>query len=179
MKKSDLKENCLRPLALKDAPLMHEWMQDDSVVRDLQNDFHQMTVDDCESFIEQSLMDNDNLHLAIVNANDEYQGTVSLKHVTNESAEFAIVIRSNAFGKGIAKNAMEEIIRIGFEEKGLEYIYWCVSPKNKRAVRFYEKNGYTCVSPNNITIVGYNKELIKSYQWYMITRTFYKIEEWF
>ncbi len=39
------------------------------------------------------------LHLAIVDDNDIYMGTVSLKHITNQSAERAIILRSCALGK--------------------------------------------------------------------------------
>lgn len=37
---------------------------------------------------------------------------------------------------------MAEIIRIGFEEKGLKKIYWYVDSANQRAIKFYDKNGY-------------------------------------
>ena len=66
---------------------------------------------------------------------------MSLKHITKGSAEFAIVIRSTVMGHGYSSFAMSEIIRIGFE-KGLSSIYWCVNPTNKRAIQFYDKNGY-------------------------------------
>lgn len=37
-----------------------------------------------------------NLHLAIVDENDEYMGTVSLKNIEEDKAEFAITVRKNA-----------------------------------------------------------------------------------
>ena len=70
-------------------------------------------------------------------------GTVSLKHIANNMAEFAIAIRKKAMAKGIASAAMREIIRYGFEEKKLNVIYWCVDEKNQRACHFYDKNKYT------------------------------------
>ena len=41
----------LRKLEEKDAPLMLEWMHDDSVVHNLATDFSKKTLDDCKKFI--------------------------------------------------------------------------------------------------------------------------------
>ena len=41
-------------------------------------------------------------------------GTVSLKHIKNNTAEFAIAIRKIAMGYGFASYAMNEIIQYGF-----------------------------------------------------------------
>ena len=69
-------------------------------------------------------------------------GTVSLKHLHKDWAEFAIVIRKAAMGKGISRDAMAEILRYVTEELKLPRIYWCVSRDNARAVKFYDKNRY-------------------------------------
>ena len=90
----------LRELKTKDAPLMLEWMHDDSVTHDLQTDFASKTMDDALSFINNSLTDDKNLNLAITDDNDEYMGTVSLKHIDGNAAEFAITVRSCAMGGG-------------------------------------------------------------------------------
>lgn len=132
----------LRKLKRKDAPLMFEWMHDPIVVENLQTDFASKTIEDCMTFIDASQNDKENIHIAIVDDDDEYMGTVSLKHVTAFEAEFAIVVRRPAMGKGYSKYGMDEIIRHGFGDLGLESIYWYVSPENKRALHFYDKNGY-------------------------------------
>ena len=69
-------------------------------------------------------------------------GTVSLKNVEDGSAEFAITVRKSAMGRGYSWYGMEEIIRLAFEEFGLESVYWCVSRENERAVRFYDKHNF-------------------------------------
>lgn len=143
----------LRELKIEDAEPMLEWMKDDSVVHDLQTDFLKMEISDCKNFIKQakelySQKKPRYLHYAITDEDsedfDEYLGTVSLKNVdyNYRRAEFAITIRRKAMGLGLAGLAMKEIIRIGFECYNLNLIYWYVSPENKRANRFYEKNGY-------------------------------------
>lgn len=163
----------LRKLQQKDAPLMLEWMHDLSVVKDLQTDFVKKTLKDCEAFIENSQTNIYNLHFAITDENDEYMGTVSLKHIKGTSAEFGITIRGCAMGRGYSKWAMEEIFRKGVEELSLAKVYWCVSPLNERALRFYDKNGYQRIEMLESDIETmlleeelYTKEQISTYVWY-------------
>ena len=132
----------LRELELKDAPLMLEWMHDESVVGKLKGNFLEKTLADAETFILASTNKKENIHLAIVSDEDEYMGTVSLKNVENGSAEFGIAVRKSAMGRGYSWYGMEEIIRLAFEEYGLESVYWCVSRENERAVRFYDKHNF-------------------------------------
>ncbi len=134
----------LRRLREEDALLMLEWMNDDRVVHDLHRDFSCMTKEDCLHFIRNSQESVTDIHMAVVDDADIYMGTVSLKNIDRDdkSAEFAITVRYCAMGKGFSQYAMQEILKTGLEEMKLDGIYWCVSINNKRAVRFYEKNGY-------------------------------------
>ena len=154
----------LRMLRKEDAPLMLEWMHDRSVVEHLATNFQEKTIEDCLSFVENAQMYPNNLHWAIVNDSDEYMGTVSLKNLGEGCGEFAITVRKCAMGKGYSRFAMDEILEYGSRELNLNGIYWCVSPKNVRAVRFYDKNGYhrTQVVPDRIK-EHYSQELI----WYV------------
>ena len=158
----------LRKLMRKDAPYMLEWMHDVSVVENLQANFLSKTIKDCEEFIESAQNDDKNMHLAVVDQDDIYMGTVSLKHIKNKSAEFAITVRNLAMGKGYSKFAMEKIIRIGFEELGLDTIYWCVSRENKRAIHFYDKNEYQRIAINclDVKVSGYTEDQMIQYLWY-------------
>lgn len=131
----------LRELKQEDAPLMLAWMHDESVVSDLRGNFAAKTIDDCRSFIANSITE-ENIHLAIASDTDEYMGTVSLKNIENGSAEFAITVRAEAMGRGYSWFGMEEIIKKAFNELGLESVYWCVSRDNTRAVRFYDKHNF-------------------------------------
>ena len=162
----------VRHLLSKDAPLMLEWMHDKSVVENLQANFAAKTLADCEGFIRSCGDPSENLHMAIVDDNDEYMGTVSLKHIRKDrkDGEFAITIRACAMGKGISAFGMQEIIRIGLEEQGLDTVYWCVSPDNKRAVRFYDKNNYPRVPVSTLEPIGYTQEQMQYYIWYAVTK---------
>ena len=158
----------LRELKIKDAPLMLEWMHDPFVVENMQTDFASKTLDDCKNFIIAAQDTSENIHKAIVDENDIYMGTVSLKNIDAQSAEFAITVRRCAMGKGFSKFAMTEIIQLGFEKMNLNTVYWCVSPDNKRAVRFYDKNKYQRVQSKDIKVSSYSKELVNSLLWYVV-----------
>lgn len=134
----------LRKLELKDAAYMLEWMHDPSVVEYMGTNFAEKTIDDCRKFIEASQICTDTLNLAVTDDEDNYMGTVSLKHIDREkkTAEFAITVSAAAMGKGYSKYGMRTILEKGIRELLLEKIYWCVSAENLRAVRFYDKSGY-------------------------------------
>lgn len=134
----------LRKLKLEDAPLMYEWLHDENVIKYLDIINTDKTMDDCKDFIIKSWNCDENLHLAVIDDTGTYMGTVSLKHIDMEQkeAEFAIALRSSAMGLGFSDYGMREILRIGYEEKDLERIYWYVNTANKRAIRFYDKRGY-------------------------------------
>ena len=161
----------LRDLKLKDAPLMLEWMHDKSVVEDLRTNFLSKTMEDCQNFIQHSWEDKKNWNVAIVDEDDIYMGTVSLKNIKEDSAEFGITVRSCAMGKGYSIWAMNEVLRIGFEEYKVQKIYWCVSPDNKRACRFYDKNGFRKVDATELDMIeGYTQEQLDAYVWYLESR---------
>lgn len=158
----------LRPLSQNDAPLMLEWMHDPDVVGHLSANFAEKTLEDCSRFIDQAGNTRDDLHLAVADENDEYMGTVSLKHIAGGTAEFAITVRACAMGKGYSRYGMTAILEKGKQELGLTAIYWCVSQKNARAVRFYDKNGYARTNrvPAHIQN-AYTKDQCSDFIWYI------------
>ena len=177
----------IRGLKSEDAPLMLEWMLDSSVVKMMNRNFSEMTLEDCNSFIEKNKLpsdvDKDGLveelkkrgcaHLAIVDISDEYLGTVSLKNIDTESgtAEFAITIRSSAMGTGASAVGMSDILTLGHREMGLGIIYWYVNKENQRAIKFYDKCSYTRCTVSDLERFGVKLEddlkNNPSYQWYV------------
>lgn len=163
----------LRKLEGRDAGLMLEWMHDPLVTAYLQNHFADKTLADCRQFIADSKIDSRNVHMAVADEEDTYMGTVSLKHIEGGMAEFAIAMRSCAHGKGFSQYGMAEILRYGLENLGLDFIYWCVNPANRRAVRFYDKNGYDRIEAGRLDSVcrrqiakSYSEEQIAGCIWY-------------
>ncbi len=163
----------LRELKFQDADRMIEWMHDPFVVEKLRTDFSRKTKEDCLSFIENSRNDK-NFNLAITDDDDVYMGTVSLKHITSRSAEFAITVHRDAMGKGYALWAMKEMLDLGFKEYHINEIYWCVAKDNLRALKFYDKNGFGRIGYEELSISDdYSLSQIKSYVWYRITANDY------
>lgn len=135
----------IRKLQEKDSELMFEWMSDNDVTQWLHGDYQNAIIEDATSFIESTENIIDELHFAIANDEDEYMGTVSLRHIDNSNgiAEFAIVVRKAAMTKGYAWQGMLQVLDFAFKSLDLECVYWRVSQDNKRALRFFEKHGFT------------------------------------
>lgn len=161
----------LRKLEMKDAPLMLEWMHDEEVTRNLSANFAAKTISDVQKFIADSQNTQTDLHLAVVSDTDLYMGTVSLKHIdrVNGTAEFAISVRRAAMSKGYAWFGMSEILRIGFEELGLNCICWCVSEENRRAVRFYDKHNFQKTATVPPAILQRYQDM-HGLQWYAVQK---------
>ena len=159
----------LRKLELKDAPLMLQWMHDESVTEKLQADFASKTLEDAEKFIKASWDLKTDLHMAVVADSDEYMGTVSLKHIENGTAEFAITVRTEAMGKGYSWFGMKAIIEKAFNELNLDCVYWCVDKYNTRAVRFYDKHNFNEAFdiPKNV-IERYSS--LNNLKWYSVLK---------
>lgn len=153
---------------------MLEWMHMEDIAGYFQTDFRSMTIKDCEKFIMKSDTSR-HIHYAVTDCMGEYLGTVSLKHIQNQTAEFAIVLRKKAMGSGCAAEAMKEIFRIGFLDMDLRSIYWYVLPQNQRAVRFYDKNGCQRADWHKIEKLlrenaGTDMTADRRYLWYMESR---------
>lgn len=159
----------LRKLKLKDAPFMLEWMHDSDVVKYLKGNFKDKTIEDCKTFINNSIKDCNNIHMAIVSDSDEYMGTVSLKDIKKDEkcAEFGISIRKNAMGRGYSWFAMKAMLDYGFKKCGLDYIYWCVSNDNIRACKFYDKHHFS--EMKDVPCFAKNKySKLNSLKWYIV-----------
>ncbi len=133
----------LRPLRSGDIPGMLEWMRDPEINRWFRFDADQMTEEKAEKFIQESFTETDR-HYAIADESDEYLGTISLEEIDRENghALYAISLRSRAQGRGFALEATKELLRIAFEELGMERVYLNVISDNYRARRLYEKAGF-------------------------------------
>ena len=139
----------LRELKEKDAEYMLEWMHDPDIQKGFKKDFLDATIDDAKSFIKKSkiprqLISGKDLHYAIVNDDDVYLGTISLKKLDldNLSAEYAITTRKGAHGRGVGSRATKLILKKAFLELGLHRVYLNVYADNTDAIRLYKRCGF-------------------------------------
>ena len=159
----------IRKLRVQDAPLMLEWMHDYSVIQYFRENFADKKLDDCVRFIISSQDETENIHFAVADDADEYMGTVSLKHIRQGTAEFGIALRDCGIGCGYAASALQEILEYGYKNRGIDTVYLCVDPENRRALRFYEKHGFQrCEVPDQAS--GYTDEEKRKYIWYQLKK---------
>ena len=138
----------LRKLKEEDAEGMMEWMHDPDIQQYFRFPAQDKTYEDVLDFIhkaETTPIDGRDMHFAVADENDEYLGTISLKNIdmSARKAEYAICLRKCAQGKGIAFWATNQILKMAFEKYHFQRIYLNVLSDNKRAIRFYEKCGFT------------------------------------
>lgn len=172
-----MEDKIIRDLEMRDAEGMLEWMRDSSVNCFFRFDAEHMDYDKVSEFIcnaDKEKKENHNFNWAVVNADDEYMGTISLKHVNSQSktAEYAISMRKTAQGGGYAKRATEQVLKMAFEEWNLNRVYLNVISDNVRAIRFYEKCGFVYEGEfrNHICIRGE----LKSLKWYAMLKSEYE-----
>lgn len=134
----------LRELTLDDAVGMSEWYKDREVTQYLHGNYSDSTVNDAIRFINEESKNANEIHYAIANDENDYIGTVSLRHIDEleSTAELAIVVKSNFFAKGYAWFAVCEMLKIAFSKLNIRGIYWRVYSKNHRALRFFDKHGF-------------------------------------
>lgn len=132
----------MRKLEDKDAEGMYEWMTDPDIICFFRFDASSISIQSCLDYIHHAYDDPKSIHYAIADENDEYLGTISLKNITEQDAEYAISTRKKAHGTGAALSATKEILRIAFEEYQLKRVYLNVLTDNLRANAFYKKCGF-------------------------------------
>ena len=152
----------LRPLEAKDAKGMLEWLKDESVTEYLTINGSNMSLDDALNFVKKAKDESENLHRAIVNSDDDYLGTISLKNIdmAKKEAEYAITLHPSAMGTGVATTASKLITELASNELSLNRVYLNVLRVNKRAVRFYEKLGYRYTHSTYTDFNGEELELV-------------------
>ena len=165
----------LRQLEDKDAPLMLEWMRDTEVARHFRFDASRATLVSIKDFIKKSKNMDIDANFAIVNENDEYLGTVSLKNIDNsaKNAEYAISLRKRAQGCGCGYAATVKILEYAYYSLGLDRVYLNVLSENVVAVKFYERFGFIFEGEFKSHVFIRNE--IHSLKWFRLMKNEYEL----
>lgn len=138
----------LRPMVEADAPAMWETVNDPEG-----NDLTQTTAtfvyEDIVQWCASRADQDERLDLTIVeNATGQVAGEAVLNHydAEHDSANFRIGLRGPAwYGRGLGTEATRLIVTHGLETIGLARITLTALARNPRAVRAYEKAGFSVV----------------------------------
>lgn len=154
----------------KDAIRILSWIKDPEINQYFQFNSAKANLDSVLAFIKESKNQSESIHMAVVDDNDFYLGTISLKNINLESsnAEYAISMCKDAHGTGAAKYATGEILKIAFENLNLNRVYLNVLSDNIRANKFYMKNHFIFEGElkEHIQINGVLKDL----KWYRLLK---------
>ena len=136
----------LRPVTAEDADASWEMVHDPEGI-DLTATAVSFTREQVEAWCGSRADAEERLALAVVeNATGEYAGEVVLNEFdpATESANFRIGLRGPAwYGRGLGGEATALVVAHGLGPVGLERITLTVLARNPRAIRVYERAGFT------------------------------------
>ena len=137
----------LRPLQKADASLLYEWITDRTLV--IHNaPFWPVSESDHESWIESMMTKRSDLVIFVIEEIDSERtiGTCQLFNINwiHRSAELQIRIGDVTHqGKGFGTDAVRLLCEFGYADLNLHRIYLHVFASNQRAIRAYEKSGFS------------------------------------
>jgi diamine N-acetyltransferase len=138
----------LRAVERSDLPKFHEWLNDPEVTRGLAM-YLPLSMGDEEKWFERVTQAEPDQRALAIEVKDRQTwrlvGNAGLFNLewNNRSAEFGIFIGDKSrWDKGYGTEALELILRHGFDTLNLHRIYLRVYASNPRARRSYEKAGF-------------------------------------
>jgi RimJ/RimL family protein N-acetyltransferase len=139
----------LRGVEHSDVPRFHEWLNDPEVIEGLSIYLPMSMIDEEKWFEKLAQLEQAEKPLSIdLKNNGDWRliGNIGIFNLEwpNRSAEFGIFIGDKSlWNKGYGTEAVELILKHGFETLNLNRIYLRVYSTNLRAKRSYEKAGFT------------------------------------
>lgn len=136
----------LRAIERADLPAFHRWFNDPDVTRFLGIPFPALSFEDEERFFENLRGNSSRRAYAIVVAEgDRLIGNCELRglRVGGYDAELGIAIgEKTAWGMGYGSEAVELLLRVGFDGLRLHRIWLTVAEYNERGIAAYTKCGF-------------------------------------
>lgn len=137
----------LRKLSANDYTTYHDWRNDIEVMQSTSPQLDLYTLEETEQFISMISAQSDAKGYMIEHKETgKVVGIISLINIDykNRSAECIIDIGSkDMWGQGIGSDAMSLILKFAFTELNLHRVYLQVFDFNERAIKLYEKMGFT------------------------------------
>ena len=135
----------LRPLEERDLPTCVEWMHDREVTRWLASVGEPPTLADEQEWYDRRRADPDSVMWAIETAEGRLIGNVELRLTpAARRAEMGIVVGDKAeWNQGYGTHTVQLVLRYAFKELELNRVELTTDEENARAIRCYEKCGFT------------------------------------
>ena len=155
----------LRAIEREDIPRFVEWLNDSEVTRYLTMYLPFSRAQE-EGWFEQHLNDEKSCVLAIETMEGEHIGSVGLHDIQwkDRSAQLGVFIgERDLWGQGYGTDAIRALLRLAFHEMALHRITLRVFDFNLRAIRCYQKCGFSqegCLREAHFTEGRYHDVLI-------------------
>ncbi|MGO4900963.1 GNAT family N-acetyltransferase [Bacillus sp. GM2] len=138
----------LRKVTVEDAELYHIWRNDIEVMRNTNPFLDIYSIEATRDFIEQVILGSNTAksYMILERVNEKPIGITSLINIDhkNRNAECIIDIGEKDFwGKGYGREALTLLLNYAFLEMNLHRVYLRVFSFNKKAIRLYEKLGFS------------------------------------
>ena len=133
----------LRPHTEADLPNYVEWLNDPEVTQFTQIE-GPLTLEDEREWFQRVNAPDSNTRSRAIEVNGRHIGNCALHlYESGEMAGFGIIIGDKTqWSKGYGSAALRDLLRIGFEEMGLQRIHLTALGGNSRGIRCYEKCGF-------------------------------------
>jgi diamine N-acetyltransferase len=137
----------LRALTVEDLPKLVVWRNDPEVKALLGGWSFPVSYEEERAWFERTRSDTSTHRLAIERLDTgEYIGNIGLYQIDwkNRKAEYAIMIGDKAsWRQGFGLDASQALLNFAFKELNLHRIFLYVLAHHERAIRLYEKAGFT------------------------------------
>jgi RimJ/RimL family protein N-acetyltransferase len=135
----------LRPISEKDLPNFVVWFNDPEVAQFMKRESGGFTLEIEQEWFRDTVCAADpaKQRFWAIDTDGVHIGSCALNGDKPNQAAFGICIGDkNYWGKGCGKAALQEVLRIGFQEMNLHRIRLTVFTNNQRGMRCYEANGF-------------------------------------
>lgn len=141
----------MRKLKQSDLPLLVKYANNEKIANEIINIPHPYREPDAAfrlSYVNRGFVDKTRFVFAIILLDiQEFVGEISLHYHQNKSAaELGYWIAEPFWNKGLASEAIDSVIRFGFEQLDLDRIYASCGVENEPSSRVLIKNGLTKIA---------------------------------
>ena len=106
------------------------------------------TVEEERAFIQSKIDENACMYSMIERGGGDFIGNIEFMEIKDGAAELGIAITTAKQNRGYDAESIRRMLEYGFHTLGLNRVFLKVYPDNKRAIRVYEKCGFSIYNRN-------------------------------